>query len=139
MAIVWTMTSHLNTVTGGYAAIPEALTPLSRDRLPEDTAELARFLIGKLVMRALPSGLAAGRIVETEAYLTGDKASHAFRGLTPRNRVMFGAERPCLCLPYLRHVFRAERHRRRRTAWAKPCLSARPSRFGARCHNATSR
>ena len=84
------MTLQLNTVTGGYAAIPEALTPLSRDRLPEDTAELARFLIGKLVMRALPSGLAAGRIVETEAYLTGDEASHAFRGLTPRNRVMFG-------------------------------------------------
>ncbi len=84
------MTLQLNTVAGGYAAISEALTPLSRDRLPEDTAELARFLIGKLVMRVLPSGLAAGRIVETEAYLTGDEASHAFRGMTLRNRVMFG-------------------------------------------------
>jgi hypothetical protein len=53
--------------------------PLSREVLPQDTAELARFLIGKLVVRALPGGLASGRIVETEAYLTGDGASHSFR------------------------------------------------------------
>ncbi len=67
-----------------------ALAPLSRDSLPGDTAGLARFLIGKLVLRALPEGLASGRIVETEAYLTGDEASHTFRGMTARNKVMFG-------------------------------------------------
>jgi DNA-3-methyladenine glycosylase len=64
--------------------------PLSREALPQDTAEFARFLIGKLVVRALPGGLAAGRIVETEAYLTGDGASHSFRGMTARNKAMFG-------------------------------------------------
>lgn len=55
-----------------------------------DTAALAQFLIGKLVVRAFPDMLATARIVETEAYLTGDEASHGFRGPTPRNKVMFG-------------------------------------------------
>ncbi len=73
-----------------HTTIANGLAPLARERLPGDTEELARFLIGKLVVRALPGGLAAGRIVETEAYLSGDEASHAFRGKTARNGVMFG-------------------------------------------------
>ena len=51
---------------------------------------MARFLIGKIVVRSFLDGMAAARIVETEAYLTGDQASHSFRGMTQRNRVMFG-------------------------------------------------
>ena len=62
---------------------------LQRDELPADTAELARFLLGKLVLRALADGVAGGRIVETEAYSVGDPACHAFRGITPRNRALF--------------------------------------------------
>ncbi len=65
--------------------------PIDRKDLPEDTVALARFLIGKLVIRAFADGLASGRIVETEAYLTGDEAAHSFRGITARNKVMFGA------------------------------------------------
>lgn len=62
---------------------------LSRAELPIDTASLARFLIGKLVVRELPEGVTCGRIVETEAYIVGDAAAHAFRGMTPRNRSLF--------------------------------------------------
>lgn len=62
---------------------------LARAALPVDTAALARHLIGKRVMRELPEGLAGGRIVETEAYIVGDAAGHAYRGMTPRNRSLF--------------------------------------------------
>jgi len=62
---------------------------LDRAELPVDTAQLARFLIGKLLVRVLPEGAAGGRIVETEAYDIGDPAGHAYRGMTPRNRALF--------------------------------------------------
>ncbi len=64
-------------------------TPLARAELPIDTAALARTLIGKLLVRELPEGVASGRIVETEAYVVGDAAGHAYRGMTPRNRALF--------------------------------------------------
>jgi DNA-3-methyladenine glycosylase len=66
------------------------LRRLTRAQLPRDTVALARFLIGKVVVRDLPeAGVLAGRIVETEAYIQGDAACHAFNGLTPRNRSLF--------------------------------------------------
>jgi DNA-3-methyladenine glycosylase len=71
----------------GYAKT--AHTPLARSELPVDTAALARFLIGKLLVRELPEGVAGGRIVETEAYVIGDAAGHAYGGMTPRNRALF--------------------------------------------------
>src|SRR5271170_168258 len=62
---------------------------LDRAEMPVDTAELARFLIGKMLVRRLAEGVAGGCIVETEAYGVGDPAGHAYRGITPRNRALF--------------------------------------------------
>jgi len=64
-------------------------SPITRSELPVDTAALARFLIGKVVVRETPEGVISGRIVETEAYIVGDAAGHAFRGVTPRTRSLF--------------------------------------------------
>jgi len=62
---------------------------LHRADLPMDTAKLARFLIGKTLVHDLPEGRLSGRIVETEAYVVGDAAGHAFRGRTRRNQSLF--------------------------------------------------
>jgi DNA-3-methyladenine glycosylase len=66
-----------------------ARRPLRRATLPIDTESLARYLIGKVVVRELHEGIVSGRIVETEAYIIGDAAGHAYRGMTPRNRALF--------------------------------------------------
>src|SRR5215470_984223 len=62
---------------------------IPRSELPEDTIELSRFLIGKVVVHDLSAGRVSGRIVETEAYPPGDPAGHHFRGPTPRIRSMY--------------------------------------------------
>jgi DNA-3-methyladenine glycosylase len=62
---------------------------LRRAELPADAVELARYLIGKTLVRELPDERLSGRIVETEAYPIGDPSGHAFVGLTRRNRSLF--------------------------------------------------
>jgi DNA-3-methyladenine glycosylase len=54
------------------------------------TARVARDLLGTRLRVAGDSGTCEVRIVETEAYVRHDEASHAFRGPTRRNRSMFG-------------------------------------------------
>ncbi len=67
------------------------LTPLKAAFFNRDPRQVARALLGKLVVRKTPSGVLAGRIVETEAYLgQGDAAAHSAAGRTARNSVLFG-------------------------------------------------
>lgn len=62
---------------------------LRRGDLPYDTQALARYLIGKTLVRDAPEGRTSGRIVEVEAYVPGDASGHAFVGETARNRSLF--------------------------------------------------
>ncbi len=100
------------------SGIPQPIVAIGRTELPTATALLARWLIGKLVVRDLPAGRITGHIVETEAYLPDDAACHAFHGITPRNRSLF-------LQPGHAYVYRAYG-----TAWMLN-VSAEPQGVGA--------
>ncbi len=57
-----------------------------------DTVEVARDLLGKVLVREVNGVVLWGRMVEVEAYLgPDDQAAHSFKGhRSPRNEVMFG-------------------------------------------------
>jgi DNA-3-methyladenine glycosylase len=64
---------------------------LTRDFYARNPADVARELLGKILVRDSEQGLVSGRIVETEAYLSSrDAACHAHRGPNRKNATMFG-------------------------------------------------
>jgi DNA-3-methyladenine glycosylase len=64
---------------------------LAREFFARPATVVAPELLGSVLAHDSPDGLVAAVIVETEAYMgLADPASHAFRGETARNEVMFG-------------------------------------------------
>ncbi|WP_321813607.1 MULTISPECIES: DNA-3-methyladenine glycosylase [unclassified Paraburkholderia] len=68
---------------------PLPIVPLRRKDLPIETATLARYMVGKMLVHDLPEGRLAGRIVEVEGYPPGDSTGHAFIGRRGWNASLF--------------------------------------------------
>jgi DNA-3-methyladenine glycosylase len=65
------------------------LRPLAPADLPPGTIALAKYLLGKVLVRDGDDGRLTGRIVETEAYPPGDEAGHARSGRSARNASLY--------------------------------------------------
>jgi DNA-3-methyladenine glycosylase len=79
-----TPTTLANALSGQSSILP-------RKFYARETVQVARDILGKLLVRVKAKARMSGKIVEVEAYRgSDDPASHAFRGPTPRNAPMFG-------------------------------------------------
>ena len=63
---------------------------LPRSFYSRSAPQVAKSLLGKILVRKIGRTTLSGKIVEVEAYRQNDPASHSFRGKTKRNEVMFG-------------------------------------------------
>lgn len=64
---------------------------LARSFYDRDTVDVARDLLGKILVRKINGSTISGIIAETEAYrYKDDPASHTYGGMTERNKAMFG-------------------------------------------------
>src|SRR5579864_3645535 len=67
------------------------MTILARSFYDQDTVDVAKDLLGKILVRKIDGNIISGIITETEAYrYKDDPASHTYGGMTERNKAMFG-------------------------------------------------
>ena len=67
------------------------MTLIRRDFFARPSVQVAPELLGCVLEHQTPAGLVAVELTEVEAYAgASDPASHAYRGKTARNAVMFG-------------------------------------------------
>jgi DNA-3-methyladenine glycosylase len=70
---------------------PPPLTPLAEKFFRQPAVDVARQILGTVMVRRVGDTLRRARVVEAEAYLgPADLASHASKGRTKRTDVMFG-------------------------------------------------
>jgi DNA-3-methyladenine glycosylase len=85
------MTDIAGDSAGDKVSAAAPAEPLPREFFDRPSPEVAVELLGRTLEHRTAEGVVAVRLTEVEAYAgTGDAASHAHRGRTPRNSVMFG-------------------------------------------------
>jgi DNA-3-methyladenine glycosylase len=82
----------------------EEIVPVTQEFYEQPTLELAKALLGCLLVKETEQGIAAGYIVETEAYIgPSDRAAHSYNNKrTQRTEIMF--QRSGLAYTYLMHT-----------------------------------
>ncbi len=65
------------------------LRPLPKSFFKKSTIDIAKALLGVYLVHEWKKEIFVGKIIETEAYLKNDPASHAFKGKTERNKSVF--------------------------------------------------
>ncbi|NUN07729.1 MAG: DNA-3-methyladenine glycosylase [Ignavibacteriaceae bacterium] len=72
-----------------FTTLKQSLRKLPADFYIRKATAVAKDLLGKIIVHQAGKVFYSGMITEVEAYRQNDEASHSYRGISKRNRVMF--------------------------------------------------